>query len=277
MSKWNFKKLHNHKQPQSLNADQILAQLVDRGAKEIHVPGEGSNPLSRKMTLESRRLLDSRREHWEKLLQSRPKSNDSLDEWVRQVLAVSDIDSELPILSENPHPSIAKNNAPTIRKLIKKRALPINGSKTKNSDGKSLPKKRKNMDEPSVVNNICTNAAQAFDGLNKIGSERPEKKEKRLRMEDASTEPDKSQTAVAKKLEIRICPVPGPVSLSGVNETESITHSMSDESLKRPACPEATVAKDIEILTEKSLAYDSDSGLSSSDDSVDLRATKRGK
>jgi len=273
VSKWNFKKLHNHKQPPSLNADQILAQLVDRGAKGIYVPVEGTKPPYRKMTLESRRLLDSRREQWEKLLQSRPKSIDSLDEWVRQVLAVSDIDSEQPILSDNPYPSIAKNHTPTIRKLIKKRALPINGSKTKSSDGKSVPKKRKNMDEPSTVDDIRACAAQASDGLNKIGSEGPQEKEKRIRMEDDSTGPDKSQTAVAKELEIRIC----PVSLSGVNETESTTHSMSDESLKRPECPEATVTKDIEILTEKSLAYDSDSGLSSSDDSVDLRATKRGK
>jgi hypothetical protein len=193
VSKWNFKKLHSHKQPPSLDADQLLAQLVHRGAKEIYDQGEGSLPPDTKMTLESRKLFDSRREQWEKLLLSRPKATESLDEWVRQVLAVSDIDSELPILSEDPNPSNVKNNTETIRKLIKKRALPINGSKTKNSDGKSLSKKKK-MQRLTVVDETCGYSAKASNEPNKMDSEDHGKKEKHLRTDDTSTEADESHT-----------------------------------------------------------------------------------
>jgi hypothetical protein len=272
VSKWNFKKLHNHRQPALLDADVILAQLVERGVGEIMVSANPTKSPNKKMTVESRKIFDSRRVQWETLLHSRPKTAELVVEWVRQVLAVSDIDSEMTVPAETSNPSFAKGDSPTVRKLIKKRALPINGSKTKSPGRKSLLKKKK-TEESSAVVETCDGADRSPGGpSNKDSEETPATTENQICKDDTSK--DELKTATAQNMEIMI----RQSTSRGENEPDNSTLQISVGSLRSSESPADSPSKDTDTPSGKGLAYDDDSGSSStSDDSVDLRDTKRDK
>jgi hypothetical protein len=75
----------------------VLAQLVKRGAKEVQADGEtqnGSQPENN-YSGDTKKRAEARRDQWEDLLRSRPTSGESIVDWVQQVLAVSDIDTNI--------------------------------------------------------------------------------------------------------------------------------------------------------------------------------------
>jgi len=268
MPKSNLKKPQNHEQQTAINADFVLAQLVERGVKEIALSATGvSMPPDRKANIEERKCFDSRREQWDKLLQSRPKSTENIVEWVRQVLAVSDIDAELPVvqLVETSNPSLTKKGSESVRKVVKKRALPINGSKSKRPYKKSsLTINQK--DESSPFQDTCREPLADTPSISS-----PEKIENELRRDDGSSEECKRNSTQELGLNVRDGSSPD---LTVPRITTAYLTSGSVESTK----PEIdSPARKIEKPPDEGLSYDSDSGSSStSDDSVDLRATKRG-
>lgn len=88
----------------TITAAVILAKLVEKGAKEVRVDhggqkapqlkksGKAQLPLNSK---DNKKLVEARRDQWEELLVLRPRSEESIVDWVQQVLAISDVDSSL--------------------------------------------------------------------------------------------------------------------------------------------------------------------------------------
>jgi hypothetical protein len=274
VSKWNFKKLHSHTYPAALDADTVLAQLVERGAKEVIVPTTNSTSKSPdpKMTAEPKKIVDFRREQWELLLQSRPKSAEFVVDWVQQVLAVSDIDSELIIPGEKAAPSLAKNDTSTLRKLIKKRALPINGSQTRGPEKKSLPKKKKTDKSTAAGKPGGDPSDPGLSPLDRTNQEATAAtrtaKKNRIRKDIISIDEAKKGTN-----ENKVITIPQVTSAGDYGAENTIHQALEGAWNSKKSPPDA--ADEVKTSPQKLLASYSDSGSSSSDDSLDLRASKR--
>lgn len=241
--------MHGHKQ-ESDDANKLLKLLVEKGVEELETPTKMTKAPKKKVSQEAKIIFEGRRKHWEKLLLTRPKHGEStMIEWVQQVLAVSDVDTELPIPEKT---SIVKTQ-PSERKLIKKRKLPINSSQHAKGLGykSPSPKKKKQSSDDTAV--------------------KKEENSDNMEMTKASTSEVGSATENSK------------VPLKNLKLSEVISAGESDDSSDHAPSDFLSKAKDAAMVKnptsktpEKSPAYDSDSGSSSSDDSVDLRANKRG-
>jgi hypothetical protein len=128
VSRWNFTKLHRHDEEavasptsasghqessskaktkkngrgtkstkKNANAEALLAKLVERGAKEVQIDkgGRKGSPPKKNNSGEAKKRAEARRDQWEELLMIRPRSEESIVDWVQQVLALSDVDTDL--------------------------------------------------------------------------------------------------------------------------------------------------------------------------------------
>ena len=240
--------MHGHKQ-ESDGANKLLKLLVEKGVEELETPTKMTKAPKKKVSPEAKNVFEGRRKLWEKLLVTRPKHGEStMIEWVQEVLAVSDVDTELPI----PKKTSNVKTHPGERKLIKKRKLPINSSQHAKDLGYKSP-------SPKKKNHSSDDTAVKKEEISDV-----------MEMNKASTSEVGSAAEKSK------------VPLKNLKLSEVISAGETDDSSDRVPSDFLSKAKDAAMVKnptlktpEKSPSYDSDSGSSSSDDSVDLRANKR--
>lgn len=85
------------KQDSQVDAPKMLAMLLANGAKEVAVGSDNGSTTSNEplSVLEFEQRAKSRKTRWEQLLLKRMHSSDVTPSWVQEVLAVSDMDTPL--------------------------------------------------------------------------------------------------------------------------------------------------------------------------------------
>eukprot|EP00934_Nitzschia_sp_Nitz4_P004481 Nitzschia sp. Nitz4//scaffold41_size133979//85831//87850//NITZ4_003358-RA/size133979-snap-gene-0.105-mRNA-1//1//CDS//3329551503//4471//frame0 len=236
---------------EKVSSTDILAKLLEKGAKEVSSPAVKSSPKpSPKSSPPPRKdkQFEARSQRWESLLSKRPRSADKLEDWVREVLAVSDLDT--PVATCQPvAPSPVKLPAKAQASSKKKSEIPTATVKkssavrmeraSEKKDEKKVEKAPSPPRDPSVV----LSTADAKEGVEKETSKTGSGPEK-LETPSTETVPPTDDSSMTE---------------AGETKDEGATASKGDVDMKEED------------------GQESDAGSSSSDGSVDLRETKKAR
>lgn len=296
VSKWNFAKLHKHEEEQGLagskhvlegdntrrepnvsnpgkpksaiiDASHVLTKLAESGAKEVQVPKtdkEAKSSPKRTSKGAMKQFLIARQREWDRLLAVRPKDEESVIAWARQVLAVSDIDS----FSYEKRPKAPKGTKKAVDRSQKVVKVHDQGLETKNSKGKA--DETLGADEKTMPKN---ESPKQSTPKNEFPIEDNQDRSALGGDVNTETSEDALHKQAATPTHEQIEALQGTLVASGADANSDCP---SANAVSAGAQENAKTTEETALVAEKDEDMnDDDDDSTSSEESVDLRATKK--